>query len=310
MKQLTSHILMIEPVAFRYNEETAENNYYQKHLDTFSAEEVQMKALKEFNGFVTKLEQNGVHVHVVQDSISPDTPDSIFPNNWVSFHQDGRVALYPMCAENRRSERRPDILDKLKDRGFNISSIVDFSVYEAEDLFLEGTGSMILDRQNKICYAALSIRTDEGIAQQFCSEFDYKLVAFTANQTHNGERLPIYHTNVMMCVADEYVIVCLDTIDDKNERKMLEQTILNSGKEIIEITEEQKGRFAGNMLQIQGNEAYLVMSSSAYNSLSEVQIERIQSFNPILHNDINTIEACGGGSARCMMAEIFLPYNS
>lgn len=310
MKQLTSHILMIEPVAFRYNEETAKNNYYQKHLETFSAEEVQMKALKEFNGFVAKLEQKGVYVHVVQDTISPDTPDSIFPNNWVSFHQDGRVALYPMCAENRRNERRPDILDTLKKRGFNISSIVDFSVYEDEDLYLEGTGSMILDRQNKICYAALSIRTDEDIAKQFCNEFDYKLVAFTANQTHNGERLPIYHTNVMMCVADKYVVVCLDTIDDKKEREALENAIENSGKEIIEITEEQKGRFAGNMLQVQGNEAYLVMSSSAYNSLNKIQIEKIQSFNPILHSDINTIEACGGGSARCMMAEIFLPYNS
>ena len=310
MKQLTSHILMIEPVAFRYNEETAKNNYYQKHLETFSAEEVQMKALKEFNGFVAKLEQKGVHVHVVQDTISPDTPDSIFPNNWVSFHQDGRVALYPMCAENRRNERRPDILDTLQKRGFDISSIVDFSVYEDEDLYLEGTGSMILDRQNKICYAALSIRTDEDIAKEFCNEFDYKLVAFTANQTHNGERLPIYHTNVMMCVADKYVVVCLDTIDDKREREALEKAIENSGKEIIEITEEQKGRFAGNMLQVQGNEAYLVMSSSAYNSLNKIQIEKIQSFNPILHSDINTIEACGGGSARCMMAEIFLPYNS
>lgn len=310
MKQLTSHILMIEPVAFRYNEETAKNNYYQKHLESFSAEEVQMKALKEFNEFVAKLEQKGVHVHVVQDTTSPDTPDSIFPNNWVSFHQDGRVALYPMCAENRRNERRPDILDTLQKRGFNISSIVDFSVYEDEDLYLEGTGSMILDRQNKICYAALSIRTDEDIAKEFCNEFDYKLVAFTANQTHNGERLPIYHTNVMMCVADKYVVVCLDTIDDKKEREALENAIENSGKEIIEITEEQKGRFAGNMLQVQGNEAYLVMSSSAYNSLNKIQIEKIQSFNPILHSDINTIEACGGGSARCMMAEIFLPIEN
>lgn len=310
MKQLTSHLLMIEPVAFRYNEETAKNNYYQKHLDTFSIEEVQMNALKEFNAFVKVLEQKGVHVHVIQDTINPDTPDSIFPNNWVSFHQDGKVGLYPMCAVNRRPERRPDILDTLKDKGFEISSIVDFSVYESEQLFLEGTGSMILDRQNKICYAALSIRTDGNIAQEFCEEFGYDLVCFTANQSHNGERLPIYHTNVMMCIADHYAIVCLETIDDMAERKMLASCIISSGKELIEISEEQKSRFAGNMLQVQGNQPYLVMSSSAYQSLTESQIDKIESFNPIIHSNLNTIEACGGGSARCMMAEIFLPYKS
>ncbi len=310
MKQSSSHLLMIEPVSFRYNEVTAKNNYYQKHLKTFSPEEVQMNALKEFNAFVKILEQNGVHVHVIQDTIDPDTPDSIFPNNWVSFHQDGRVALYPMCAENRRTERRPDILDKLKEKGFEISSVVDFSGYEAEQLFLEGTGSMILDRQNKICYAALSIRTDGGIAQEFCKEFGYDLVCFTANQTHNDERLPIYHTNVMMCIADRYAIVCMDTIDDAGERQLVESSIKKSGKELIEISEEQKERFAGNMLQVEGNQTFLVMSSSAYHSLTEDQIQQIESFNPIIHSDLNTIEACGGGSARCMMAEVFLPKRT
>ena len=307
MKQSSSHLLMIEPVSFRYNEETAKNNYYQKHLKTFSLAEVQMNALKEFNAFVKILEQNGVNVHVIQDTIDPDTPDSIFPNNWVSFHQDGRVALYPMCAENRRTERRPDILEKLREKGFEISSVVDFSGYESEQLFLEGTGSMILDRQNKICYAALSIRTDAGVAQEFCKEFGYDLVCFTANQTHNDERLPIYHTNVMMCIADRYAIVCMDTIDNENERKMIETCIKKSGKELIEISEEQKERFAGNMLQVEGNQTFLVMSSSAYNSLTKDQIQKIESFNPIIHSDLNTIEACGGGSARCMMAEVFLP---
>ena len=307
MKQSSSHLLMIEPVSFRYNEETAKNNYYQKHLKTFSLSEVQMNALNEFNAFVKILEQNGVNVHVIQDTIDPDTPDSIFPNNWVSFHQDGRVALYPMCAENRRTERRPDILEKLRKKGFEISSVVDFSGYESEQLFLEGTGSMILDRQNKICYAALSIRTDAGVAQEFCKEFGYDLVCFTANQTHNDERLPIYHTNVMMCIADRYAIVCMDTIDNENERKMIETYIKKSGKELIEISEEQKERFAGNMLQVEGNQTFLVMSSSAYNSLTKDQIQKIEAFNPIIHSDLNTIEACGGGSARCMMAEVFLP---
>ena len=159
MKQLTSNLLMIEPVAFRFNEETAKNNFYQKNLDSISEEEIKLKSLAEFKNFVAKLENHGVTVHVIKDTIEPDTPDSIFPNNWVSFHQDGRVALYPMCAENRRLERRMDILEKLREK-FKITSIVDFSHYESEDLFLEGTGSIILDRENKICYAAISIRTD------------------------------------------------------------------------------------------------------------------------------------------------------
>ena len=307
MKQLTTHILMIEPVAFRYNEETAKNNYYQQHLDSFSAEEVQMKALKEFNDFVRKLEEHGVHVHVVQDTLDPDTPDSIFPNNWVSFHQDGRVALYPMCAENRRLERRPDILDKLSAKNFKISSVVDFSVYESEDIFLEGTGSMILDRQNKICYAAISIRTDKEIALKFCAEFDYDLISFNANQTHNDERLPIYHTNVMMCVADRYVVICLDAIDREVERKMLIECFERTDKEVIEISEEQKHEFAGNMLQVIGHEPYLVMSTSAYKSLNNEQLKKIEKFNPIIHSNLDTIQVCGGGSARCMIAEVFLP---
>jgi hypothetical protein len=309
MKQLTSNLLMIEPVAFRFNEETAKNNFYQKHLDTISADEVKVKALAEFNDFVNKLRNHGVNVHVFKDTIKPDTPDSIFPNNWVSFHQDGRIALYPMCAENRRLERRTDILETLRN-DFEISSIVDFSHYESEGLFMEGTGSMILDRETKICYAAISIRTDENIANEFCDEFGYELVSFTANQTHNGERLAIYHTNVMMCVADKYAIVCMDTIDNIDERNKVTQSLISSGKEVIEITETQKGMFAGNMLQVMGHEPLLVMSSSAFSSLTKQQIEKIQAYNPILHTSLDTIEACGGGSARCMMAEVFLPSRN
>ena len=299
-------ILMVRPSSFRTNTQTLQNNHFQKTSDS-SDEIILQKTLIEFDNLVNKIRSYGIPVTVFQDDLIFDTPDSIFPNNWVSFHQDGRVALYPMCAENRRTERRPDILDKLKEKGFEISSVVDFSGYEAEQLFLEGTGSMILDRQNKICYAALSIRTDGGIAQEFCKEFGYDLVCFTANQTHNDERLPIYHTNVMMCIADRYAIVCMDTIDDEGERQFVESSIKKSGKELIEISEEQKERFAGNMLQVQGNQTFLVMSSSAYHSLTEDQIQQIESFNPIIHSDLNTIEACGGGSARCMLAEIFLP---
>ena len=308
MKQLTSNLLMIEPVAFRFNEETAKNNFYQKNLDSISEEEIKLKSLAEFKNFVTKLENHGVNVHIIKDTIEPDTPDSIFPNNWVSFHQDGRVALYPMCAENRRDERREDILDIISDNyNFEINYIKDFTEFEDHDKYLEGTGSMVLDRENKICYASISIRTDEQAVLQWCDVFDYTPVCFTSNQNVDGERKEIYHTNVMMCVADKYAIICLETIDDQDERKWIKSTLEETGKEIIEITEGQKHRFAGNMLQLMGDKKYLVMSKSAHESLTEVQIEIIEKYNPIISSSLDTIESCGGGGARCMMAEVFLP---
>ena len=308
MKQITNTIMMIKPVGFRYNEQTAVNNYYQKVLDNLTDEQTQEKALSEFNAFVDKLRNAGVNVVVVEDTKNPDTPDSIFPNNWVSFHENGIVGLYPMCAENRRDERREDIFDLLVDEhGFSIEEIKDFTEFEEHDKFLEGTGSMVLDREDKICYAAISIRTDEIAVMQFCEEFGYRPVCFTANQDVEGERMAIYHTNVLMCVADTFVVICLDTIDDAIERENVVENLKETGKEIIEITEEQNQRFAGNMLQVMGDKPYIVMSNSAYNSLSESQIKTIEKHCPIIYSSLDTIEACGGGSARCMMAEIFLP---
>jgi len=308
MKQITNTILMIQPVVFRYNEQTAVNNYYQQVLDGLSTEQIQKNALSEFNTFVDKLRKKGIDVIVVEDTKTPDTPDSIFPNNWVSFHESGNVAIYPMCAENRRDERREDILDILVDNyNFEINYVKDFTEFEDHDKYLEGTGSMVLDRENKMCYASISVRTDEQAVLQWCDVFNYTPICFTANQDVEGKRKEIYHTNVMMCVADKYVIICLDTIDDKDERKWIKDSLEDSGKEIIEITEDQNHRFAGNMLQLMGDEKYLVMSKSAHESLTEIQIERIEKYNPIISSSLDTIEACGGGSARCMMAEIFLP---
>jgi hypothetical protein len=308
MKQITNTIMMIKPVGFRYNEQTAVNNYYQQVLGDLTDEQTQEKALSEFNAFVDKLKNAGVNVVLVEDTEYPDTPDSIFPNNWVSFHENGIVGLYPMYAENRRDERREDIFDTLVDEhGFSIEEIKDFTEFEEHDKFLEGTGSVVLDRENKICYAAISIRTDEIAVMQFCGEFGYQPVCFTANQDVDGERMEIYHTNVMMCVADTFAVICLDTIDDEMERKNVAENLKETAKEIIEITEEQNQRFAGNMLQVMGDKPYLVMSNSAYNSLSESQIKTIENHCPIIYSSLDTIEACGGGSARCMMAEIFLP---
>jgi len=312
-QQNTNTIMMVRPVQFRFNEQTAVNNYYQKVIEGLSADQIQTQAQQEFDGFVEKLEKSGVNVIVIDDTISPDTPDSIFPNNWVSFHGDGRVGLYPMCAINRRLERRMEIFDILKnEHHLEISAIEDFTHHENEDLFLEGTGSMILDRVHMIAYAAISVRTNLEIFEEFCDKFDFQAVTFVANQTVDGKRLPIYHTNVMMCVADQFAVVCLDTIDDVNERSNLIEVLEDSDREIIEISEDQVNQFAGNMLQVvsDSGQKYLVMSSSAYNSLDSDQINTIENYCPIIHSSLDTIEALGGGSARCMMAEVFLPKKA
>ena len=308
MKQITNSILMISPVNFRGNEQTAINNYYQNTFNNSSFHNIQQNALVEFNNLVGKLKSAGVNVIVIRDTNELDTPDSIFPNNWVSFHENGKIVLYPMFAKNRRKERRQDILDFLVDHhNFRIEEIKDFTNFENYNKYLEGTGSMVLDREDKICYAAISIRTAEDIVIKFSNDFGYKSVCFVANQDVNGDRKPIYHTNVMMCVADKFAVICLDAIDDKGEREYVVKMLNKTGKEIIEITQEQKHRFAGNMLQVMGDRSYLVMSSSAFNILSNRQIKAIQKYCPIIHSPLDTIEAFGGGSARCMMAEIFLP---
>lgn len=308
MKQITNDIMMIKPRSFRYNEQTALNNYYQNILNDLSADEIQQNALNEFNNLSSKLIKAGVNVVVIDDDNLLDTPDSIFPNNWISFHTNKLVCIYPMYAENRRDERREDIIDKLIDEyGFIIDLVKDFTEFEDHNKFLEGTGSMVLDRQNKICYAAISVRTDEKAVMHFCNEFGYKAVCFIANQDFNGMRVPIYHTNVMMCIGNSFSVVCLDTIDSETERQDVIMNLKETGKEIIEISEAQKNRFAGNMLQLMGDKAYIVMSSSAYTSLTLDQICRIEKHGPILHSKLDVIEACGGGSARCMIAEIFLP---
>ena len=309
MDQTTNTILMIRPVAFRMNEQTAVNNYYQKVLDNTTPSTVNAKAQKEFDAFVEKLQKVGVNVIVVDDKLDPDTPDSIFPNNWISFHENGDVTLYPMFAENRRLERREDILDIIEDRGFVVNEIMDYTSAEEDGFFLEGTGSILLDRDNAKAYCALSPRADEELFIEFCEDYDLAPVIFEAYQTVNGERKHMYHTNVMMCIAETFAIICADCIDDKQERKMVLDNLKADGKDIILVTEDQVNNFAGNMLQVKGKDdkRYLVMSNSAYQSLTKSQIHKMEEHCEILHANLDTIEACGGGSARCMMAEIFLP---
>ena len=308
MKQITKNILMIEPVSFNYNAETALNNYFQKNDANFSKPQIQKKALEEFNNFVKLLRSKQVNVHVIKDTIHPLTPDSIFPNNWISFHSNGEVLIYPMFANNRRLERRRDIIKKLQNEYF-VSEVKSLVHYEDKSIFLEGTGSMILDRTNKICYASISLRTNKSIVLDFCDQLNYKPVLFNSFQDVDGKRLPIYHTNVMMCVASDFAIVCLDAIDSQDEKNSVINSLITTNKEIIQISELQANKFAGNMLQVQGDKKYLIMSESAFNILSEKQIQKIESYCSILYSDLKTIEKFGGGSARCMMAEIFLPLK-
>ena len=307
MSQATNSILMIRPINFGYNEETAQDNHYQ--IKELPHKNVNERAQKEFDNMVKNLRQNGVSVHVFQDDENEYTPDSIFPNNWVSFHENGDVGLYPMCAENRRIERRPEVLDFLENEGFTICNIVDYSSAESENKFLEGTGSMILDRENRLAYCSISNRSNEDLFIEFCEDFEFTPIIFNSFQTVGNKRLPIYHTNVMMCVATDYVIVCLDSIDDKKQRKNVSSFIKESGKKLIEISENQVESFAGNMLELinDNGESILVMSKSAEDSLNENQKNIITKYSSIISSDINTIETCGGGSTRCMMAEIFLP---
>lgn len=309
MKQVTNTILMVRPVAFRMNEQTAVNNYYQKVLEGIDPKMVNARAQHEFDDFVKKLRLKGIKVTVVNDTVNPDTPDSIFPNNWISFHASGDIVLYPMFAENRRQERREDIVDEVEKAGFHVENIVDYTSAEEEGLFLEGTGSILLDRVNRKAYCALSPRADEDLLIEFCEDFEYTPVIFTAYQTVDGKRKAIYHTNVMMCLAETFSVICLDCIDDKKERKNVVSHLKEDNKEIISITEDQVNHFAGNMLQVVGNEdkRYLVMSTAAHKSLTPTQTKAIEKHCEILSSSLDTIEACGGGSARCMMAEVFLP---
>ncbi|MGB1370890.1 MAG: citrulline utilization hydrolase CtlX [Flavobacteriaceae bacterium] len=309
MKQITNSILMIRPVQFRMNEQTAVNNYYQKTIEHLTPDAVNALAVEEFDAFVQKLQAAGIQVVVVDDTKEFDTPDSIFPNNWISFHKNGTIALYPMFAENRRFERKESVVEAVEEKGFSIKHVVDYTEAEQENLFLEGTGSIILDREYQKAYCALSPRADEQLFIEFCEDFDFFPVIFSAYQTVNQKREKIYHTNVMMCIGSTFAVICLDSIDDKKERKNVINHLKKDNKDIIEITEDQVNQFAGNMLQLLGknNTPFLIMSQSAFDSLRADQLSKLEKHTKIISSSLQTIEACGGGSARCMMAEIFLP---
>ena len=299
---------MVRPVRFTLNEQTAQTNYFQDIKKAAQTHELgQEQARESFDEMVRILQAAGLDVMVVEDTPEPFTPDSIFPNNWVSFHNNGTVVLYPMQADNRRLERRDDVISEIEKR-FIINRRIDLTAFEQENKFLEGTGSMVLDRKFKVAYACLSPRTSREVLDAFALQMNYEIVAFNAT---DGQGRPLYHTNVLMCIGDMFAVICLSAITDPDERLMVRNQLEQSGRRVVEITHEQVNAFAGNMLQVstQKGEQLLVMSTRAYRSLTPRQIDVLDDYCRILHCDLDAIETLGGGSARCMMAEIHLPVR-
>lgn len=304
--QATSRILMIRPVNFGFNSETAESNAFQDiKLAAQTKDIAQEDARREFDEMAGQLRAIGVDILIYDDTAEPYTPDSIFPNNWVSFHASGTVVLYPMQAENRRLERRQDIIDDLAKR-YHVAKIVDLTHFEKEGKFLEGTGSLVLDRMNRVAFASLSPRTHPDVLAEFSKQTGYRTVSF---HSADAGGKPIYHTNVLMCIADTFAVVCLSAISDPDERLMVRQELEKLKKRIIDISLEQMASFTGNMLmvQTQKGQKLLVMSTRAFESLTPKQIDLLDDYATLFHFDLSMIEGNGGGSARCMMAEIHLP---
>lgn len=304
--QTTPHIFMVRPVHFAYNEQTAGSNEF---MDADFADETrrvaQEKALEEFERMVATLTDAGVDMCVYDDTLDPYSPDSIFPNNWITTHRDGRIILFPMMAPNRRVERRADIIEDLRQR-YRVEKVIDLTHFEQENKFLEATGSMVLDRRHKIAYACFSPRTHPEVLAAFAEAADYEVVSFSAAD-ENG--VAIYHTNVLMCVGDFFTVICLEAIKDDEERNSVRKKLEETEREIVEISLDQMKKFAGNMLLVQSSNdtKILMMSSSAYHALTETQRTTLSQYAQLLHTDLSIIEGNGGGSARCMMAEIHLP---
>ena len=308
LKQNTSDLIMIEPMHFGFNTETAEDNHYQIKDDLISKIEIKQKAIKEFNELVKKIKEENISVRVFGDEKNIITTDSVFPNNWISLHKDGKLILYPMFSKNRRKERQNSFIKSYLNKNYLINETIDLTDWEKKEKFLEGTGSMIFDRINKICFAAISNRTSSVVLKELCDILHYDLFTFKANQTYNNNRVPIYHTNVMMSLGEKFVVVCLESIDDISEKSKIISLLKKLKKEIIEINEKQVENFAGNLLQVENKkrEKFIVMSSKAYNCFSKNQIEKLNKHGKIIYSNLDVIEKIGGGSARCMIAENFL----
>lgn len=300
----TSRVMMVRPACFGFNEETAGDNAFQTKISGMSSKEISEKAREEFDRLVTKLRLKNITVEVIDDTKEPENPDAVFPNNWISFHEPDYVITYPMLAKKRRTERRESTITTIKEK-YEVKARYNYEKYEANEKFLEGTGSMVFDRENKVAYACRSVRTNEKLFRQFCEEMHFLSVLFDAK---DQQQIPVYHTNVMLCIGNGFVVICMDAVCDKADKMMLKKSFEITGREVIEVSMDQMNQYAGNMIQLKNDNGdyFLVMSSSAYNSLNNFQLLKLQAKTNIIHSDLTTIEAFGGGSARCMIAEIFL----
>jgi hypothetical protein len=303
LTQGTNSVLMVRPCRFYPNPETAADNAFQARVDC-AADALSTVARKEFDAAVQTLRAGGVNVHVFEDTTEPEKPDAVFPNNWISTHHDGRIALFPMYSALRRRERRQDIVEELR-KHYRVSEVIDYSAFEHEGCCLEGTGSLVFDHLNRIAYVSLSNRSNPKMIQRFADEFSYEPVTFTSIGP-NGE--PIYHTNVMMCIGTAFAMVGLELIRNKVERQQVRARLEKTGKEIVELSADQIANFAGNAIELhnKGGEKLLVLSSRASRALTEEQRERLTGYARLVSLELPTIEL-GGGSARCMIATIHLP---
>ena len=302
MNHFSSHILMVYPKNFRSNVLTIDDNTFQKSSSNLSNNEIKNKAVEEFELLYNKIQSQGIKVTVFKDSRNVDTPDAVFPNNWISFHKDNKAITYPMFAKNRRLERTPLVIECLNNYGKNISINYDYSNFENDNLFLEGTGSLVLDRLNKIAYCSLSQRSNEELVNRFCIDMGYNPVVFKSYHQNK----PIYHTNVLLSICNKFSVVCLESIINKKERQSVTDSLISSGLEIIDIDINQMSSFGANCIQLNGNKGpVLVMSSKAYNSFANNQLDIIQKNTQIIHSSLENIENNSGGSARCMIAEVF-----
>lgn len=311
IRQITDAVLMIPPSRIGFNEDTARDNRFQRNAPPATATQIRHDAHREFDVFVEQLIAAGVQVVIPEISDNRETPDAVFPNNWLSFHEDGTVVLYPMRSASRRLERRPEILGQLSLAGFDVRTVIDYSTWESEQQFLEGTGSLVLDRVNRLAFAGLSPRTNESAVRRWSQVMRYQPYVFTAEHTVDGIASAIYHTNVMMSIGETFCVVCPETIANSIERSRIADALASTGRQIIEINLPQLDRFAGNVLQVSSKDGIpiTIISETAHESLDAQQRHSLSCGSKVLVTSIPTIEACGGGSVRCMIAEIFLPRN-
>lgn len=300
-------LMMIRPVSFGPNSQTSSTNTFQQNPGRQTADAT-ARSQAEFERMVEALSAHEITAHVFDDTASPAKPDAIFPNNWISFHEDGTVVLYPMMTENRRTERRADIIDQLK-RDFVVSRVIDLSEAEKQGTYLEGTGSVVFDHGNKTAYACRSPRTHDALVKRLCDELSYKPVIFNAVDENN---VAVYHTNVMMCIGAKFAVICLDAVKDENDQDVLLESFSASGKKVIAISFAQMRAFAGNMIEVltHDHEPVVLLSETAFQSLLPGQVNAISQFAEMLPLQINTIESVGGGSVRCMVAGIHLPRQN